>query len=237
MSEESGEGFALGFVSRFHSIFHSPEKVFADVDKGAPWWEPWVWASLVNMLVAYVVLPIEIHLYRLNLRGIPEDQIAQTIENMQRFPMKYMGVVTAPITVILVAAVFAGISFLAVSVLSERADFKKHLTICLFASIISSVGVLLSNIVIRWRGIENIRSLEDATATFGPAAFIPEGHKIWYAVLSTFDVFSIWFYVVMWIGVIHVFRLSRLSGLLVVVPVWLLSVLIALVFARFGGTM
>jgi hypothetical protein len=35
----------------------------------------------------------------------------------------------------------------------------------------------------------------------------------------------------------HVFRLSWRSAVLVVIPIWLLSVLIALVGARFGAAM
>lgn len=236
MSEEEGRGPELGFLSRGFSIFHSPGRVFEDIDRGAPWWQPWVWASLVNIAIGYALFPIQMHLYRLNPGGLPEDQVARMIENMQSFPLKPIGIIIgAPVTVLFVALAFAAISYVAVSVLSERADFKKHLTIYLYASIVAWVGVLFSNMVVRWNGIENIRSARDAIVSFGPAAFVPEGHRIGYAVLSTLDAFSIWFYVLMGLGVIRVFRLSRWSAVLVVVPVWLLYVLIALIGARLAA--
>lgn len=234
ISEENDRGPELGFISRGLGIFHTPTKVFDDVDRGAPWWQPWVWASLVNIAIGYAFIPVQIHLYRLNPEGFPEDQVTRMIETIQSFPLKHIGIIVgAPVTVLFVALAFAGVSYVAVSVLSERADFKKHLTIYLYASIVAWAGVLLSNLVVRWRGIENISSAHDAIASFGPAAFVMEGHRIGYAVLSTLDAFSIWFYVLMGWGVIRVFGLSRSSAALVVVPVWLLSVLIALVGERF----
>ena len=227
---------SMGFVQRFIGIFVSPRKVFADIDGGSPWWEPWVWGSIIHIAIAYVVLPIQIRLFELTRNQTPPEQFEKGLVSMQSFPVKYLGVLTAPVTVLFVGVIFAALSFIAVSVLSERSNFKKHLTIYLWSSIVASVGVLLSNIVVRLNGIEQIRRFRDAMAPFGPAALIPDdGGKIWYALLSTLDIFSIWFYVLMAVGVMQVFRMSRWASLLVVVPIWLLSVLIALIGVRYGG--
>jgi hypothetical protein len=226
---------SMNVLQRLVAIFVSPKKVFADVDAGAPWWEPWVWGSLLHMIIAYTVLPIQIRLFELTKDTRPPEQFEAELAKMQEFPIKYLGVLTAPITVLFVAVIFAAISFIAVSVASERSNFKKHLGIYLWSSLVASVGVLLSNILVRAKGLDMVRSYRDALAPFGPAAFLPEGGKIWYALLSTLDVFAVWFYVLLAVGVTQVFRMSRTASLLVVLPVWLLSILIALIGVRYGG--
>jgi hypothetical protein len=45
----------------------------------------------------------------------------------------------------------------------------------------------------------------------------------------------VWFYLLMAVGVTQVFRMSRSASLLVVIPIWLLSILIALIGVRYGG--
>jgi hypothetical protein len=79
--------------------------------------------------------------------------------------------------------------------------------------------------------------MSDAMAQFGASAFVSESNKIVYAVLSTLDIFTIWFYLLIAVGVTQIFGLSRRSSLLVVLPIWLLSVLMALIGTRFGATM
>jgi hypothetical protein len=226
---------SMGFIQRFVAIFVSPRKVFAEVDRGSPWWEPWIWGSVLQVVIAYAVLPVQIRLFELTRGTMPPEQFEAQLAKMQQFPIKYLGVLTAPITVLFVAVVFAALSYIAVSVLSERSNFKKHLTIYLWSSLVASVGILLSNIVVRMRGLDQVRSYRDALAPFGPAALITEGSKIWYALLSTLDVFSIWAYILVAVGVTQVFGMSRRASLLVVVPIWLLSILIALVGVRYGG--
>jgi hypothetical protein len=239
MSDELNEALAprpsMNMLQRLFAIFVSPRKVFADVDAGSPWWEPWAWGSLLHMIIAYTVLPIQIRLFELTKDTRPPEQFEAELAKMQEFPIKYLGVMTAPVTVLFVAVIFAAISFIAVSVASERSNFKKHLGIYLWSSLVASVGVLLSNILVRTKGLETVRSYRDALAPFGPAALIPDGGKIWYALLSTLDVFAVWFYVLLAVGVTQVFRMSRTASLLVVLPVWLLSILIALIGVRYGG--
>jgi hypothetical protein len=226
---------SMSVLQRLAGIFVSPKKVFADVDAGAPWWEPWAWGSLLHMVIAYAVLPIQVRLFELTRDTMSPEVYEQRLASMQSFPVKYLGVMTAPITILFVAVIFAALSFIAVSVLSERSNFKKHLAIYLWSSLVASVGVLLSNIVVRMKGLDAVRSYSDALAPFGPAALLPEGGKIWFALLSTLDIFAVWFYVLMAVGVTQVFRLSRSASLLVVVPIWLLSLLIALIGVRYGG--
>jgi len=234
-SAEQQTGISMNLISRLAGIFHSPKRVFSDIDAGTPWWQPFVCVSLLNMIVAYIVIPIQIQLFRLRADQMPKEQFEESLRHMQTFPIKYLGIIAVPVMVLIMGLIFAAASYIAVSVLSEKASFKKHLTIYFYASIVASIGILVSTLVVLGKGVENIRTVRDAAAPFGPAAFVPEAQKILYAVLSTLDVFSLWFYALIALGVMQVFRLSWRSALLVVIPIWLLSVLGALIGTRLGG--
>jgi membrane protein, antimicrobial resistance system len=228
-SEKQGTGTSMNFVSRFVGIFHSPKRVFSDVDAGAPWWQPLIWALLLTLIIGYIAMPVQVQLLRLRADQMSEEQIEQAVKYVP------VGLVVTLLMVVIAGFVVAGVSYIVVSLLSERATFRKHLAIYFYASIVVSLGLLISNLVVRTKGIDSIRTARDASASFGPAAFVPEGQKILYAILSTFDIFSVWFYALMILGVMHVFRVSWRSALLVVIPIWLFSVVFAIIGAHFGG--
>jgi hypothetical protein len=149
---------------------------------------------------------------------------------MQKFGI--LGVITAPIVVLITTMLIAGISYAVVSVLAESSAFKTYLTLYLYGSIVASIGLLLGTIVTLMRGVENIRSMEDAIASFGPAMLLGPGQQILHAVLSTLDIFYVWFYVIIGGGVMHLFGMSKRSAVFVIIPVWLLYVLFSLLSSR-----
>lgn len=218
------------FLTRAVWTLVSPRRLFDDVARDAPWWQPFVWVSLLNMVVAYLSTPIQKQLVRLNPNEVPPEQLQETLAAMDKFAV--LGMVTTPVVVLLTSLVIAGISYIAVSVLAQAPSFRRHFTIYLYASLPVSVGLLLGTLVTHQRGIENIRSIEDAVASFGPAALLEPGQRILYPVLSTLDLFSIWFYVLVAMGASYVFGMKRGAALLVVIPVWLIYLLFALVGSR-----
>ena len=231
MSEEIEAGNGGTLISRLVWTFQSPKKLYADIEKEtAHWWQPWVWVSLINGVIAYLSIPIQIHLARLNTQGVPEDQLQQQIEMMEKFG--FLGIIATPVIVLITSLIIVGISYLVVSVVAEDAKFKKYFTLYLYASIIVSVGILLGTILTRMKGLDSVRSLGDASASFGPAVLVSFDQKIPHAILSSFDIFYIWFYVIIAAGLMHIFNLSRRSAIVAILPVWLLFVLIALISAR-----
>ena len=151
-----------GFFSRLIWIFVSPRKLYADIAAGdAHWWQPWVWVSLISMVTAYISIPIQIQLTRLNPNDMPPDQLEKTLTAMQKYG--FLGVISTPVMILVSSLVIVGISYLIVSVLSERSAFKQYFSLYLYASIVSAVGLLLATWLTVMKGVENIRSVEDAS--------------------------------------------------------------------------
>ena len=221
------------FFERFLWIFLSPKKLYEEIAVGVDWWQPLVWVSLVNMITAYLLIPVQIKLASLNPDNVPPEQLQQTIETMEK--LGYLGLISAPVAVLFSGALVAGISYLILSVISERSSFKKYFTLYLYSSIIMSLGILLSTVLTRMKGLDAIRSMEDAFASFGPAMLIPTESKILTSVLTTLDIFNVWFYILIGMGVAHIFKVSSRAAVVVVLPVWLVFVLFSLVGARVAG--
>jgi hypothetical protein len=230
-SEPGPEGT---FVSRFVWTLTAPKRLFADIARGAQWWEAWVWTSVISGVVAYLSVPIQIQLARINPRGQSPEQVDQTIEAMEKFG--FLGVISTPVVVLIGTLLVAGISYLLVTLLAQESGFKKYFTLMFWANLPVAIGQLLGTILTRMKGMEGIRTIHDASASFGPAVLAdPEKQKVLYPVLASLDLFYVWFYILVGAGLVAIFRLSVRNAVMVVIPVWLLQVLFALMSARFAG--
>jgi hypothetical protein len=233
-ASNGGEGQAGSFISRFVWTFVSPKQLYEDIAAGAHWWQPWVWVSLISMVVAYISIPIQMQLTRLNPNGQPQEQIDQAVEAMEKFG--FLGVISTPVMLLIVGLIVGGISYVLVNLLAEESSFKKYFSLMFYANIVVAVGQLIGILVTRMKGVEAIRSIHDAAASFGPAMLVDPDQKVLYPVLASLDVFYIWYYALMVAGLIRIFRMSTANAVLAVIPVWLLQVLFALISARFSGS-
>ena len=68
-TQESSPHAGGDFLSRFFSTLGSPKELYADIGQGAPWWQPWIWVSILNMVIVYISLPVQSQLIRLGRRG------------------------------------------------------------------------------------------------------------------------------------------------------------------------
>ena len=231
--EAPTEGLSGRFLSRFAWTFVSPKQLYEDIAAGAHWWQPWVWASMISMVVAYISIPIQAQVMRLNQGGQTQEQIEQSIQMMEK--IRFVPVVGAPVGVLIFVVIVGGVSYLLVNLLSQSSDFKKYFTLMLYASIVVSVGQLLGTVVTRMKGVETIRSIRDVGVSLGPAVLVGPDQKALYPVLASLDVFYVWFYVLLVAGLVRIFRMSVGNAILAVIPVWLLQVLYALIGVRFSG--
>jgi hypothetical protein len=229
-SSNGGPGQSGNFVTRFVWTFVSPKPLYDDIAGGAPWWQPWAWASLISMVVAYLSIPVQMQLARLNPSGQPQEQLDQTIEAMEKFG--FLGVISTPVALLVIGLIVGGISYVLVNLLAEESSFKKYFTLMFYGNIVVAVGQLLGTLVTRMKGVETIRSIHDAAAPFGPAVLASPDQKILYPLLASLDVFYIWYYALVVAGLVRIFRMSTANAVLAVIPVWLLQVLFALISAR-----
>jgi len=234
MNEEAASGEKGNFMSRFIWIFVSPKKLFEEIAEGeVHWWQPWVWVSLLNGVVAYISLPIQRQLASLNPNDLTAEQLQQNLEALDKFG--FLGVISTPVVVLVTGMIIVGISYIVLGVLADQAKFKKYLTVYFYASIVASAGLLLGTALTLSKGVESIRSMQDATASFGPALLVSADQKVLHSIMSNLDLFDLWFFGLVGAGVMTIFSLTKRSAVLVVLPIWLIYVLLTLVTTRLSG--
>jgi hypothetical protein len=234
MNEEAASSEKGSFISRLIWIFVSPKRLFEEIRDGeVHWWQPWVWVSLLNMLTTYVGLPIQTQLASLNPHDLTDEQLQQNLEALDKFG--FLGVISTPVVILITGMIIVAISYIVLSVLADQARFKKYLTAYFYASIVASVGLVLGTALTLSKGVENIRSMQDATASFGPALLVSADQKILHSIMSNLDLFDLWFFGLIGASVMTIFNLTKRSAVLVVLPIWLIYVLLTLVTTRLSG--
>ncbi|NIM20757.1 MAG: hypothetical protein GTO51_11115 [Candidatus Latescibacteria bacterium] len=235
MNNEVESGGVGGFFSRFSWIFYSPSRVFEDIERGAVgWWQPYIWLGVINLIVAYISIPVQRAIMLLNPRNLPEETLEQGIESFERFAT--FGIVVAPIAVLVTALITALIGYVLVSILATNANFKRFFTIYLYSSIVANVGYLLSVLIVVYvKGIETIRTTQDAAFSFGLGFLAPPENKFLGACFRSLDLFAIWALVIVGMGLVQVFKMTRNQAIWCVVPLWLISVVMIALGRALGG--
>lgn len=224
----------MSLLNRLVWIFTAPTRVFDDVREGrASWWEPWIWQSILYMIAAWLSLPIQRRIAELNPRGLSPDQLEKQAQAMAKFA--WLQIVATPPMILVFGLALAGVTYIVVTILSSRANFRQYFTITLYSSIIGGLSMVVSNLVVRMRGVETIRTAQDAQVTFGLGFLAPEGHSVVAAMLSTVNVFSIWGFVILGLGLMRVFGMTRNQAIACVIPWWLISLALAAGGAAFSG--
>ena len=225
----------MGFFNRFVWIFVSPSKVFADIKDGkASWWQAWVWLSVIYLIVGYFSKPVQLAVMELNPSDLPLDQLDKQLEIMEGWGY-WVQLAATPVILLVVALIVVGLSYILVSILADRASFKQYFSLNMYAGVVASLATVLTTLVSRMKGIDAIQSVADAKFSIGLAFLAPEEGALARALFSSVDVFSIWSYVLIVMGLMYVFDMARRQAIYCIIPLWLLQVLALFIGEVTGG--
>lgn len=224
----------MSFFNRFVWIFVSPSRVFADIrEERVSWWQPWVWLSIMYVIIGVFSLPIQRVLLELNEQGLTAEQLDQQLRMMDKFGL--VQVASTPFVALALGAAVAGITYVLVSIISSQATFKKYFTITLYSGLVAGAAQIISVAIVRARGLDTIRSADDAMVSVGLRFLAPENNTVLKALFSSFEFFSLWSLFLIGMGLVHVFGMSRGQAILCVIPWWIIFFAMTLVGQIFGG--
>ncbi|XJZ26534.1 Yip1 family protein [Bacillota bacterium Lsc_1132] len=127
-----------------------------------------------------------------------------------------MGAVGSVFGGAIVFLIAAGFYKLFMVILGNDTTYKKLFTLVVFTSVISSLGLLINGLIALAVG-----GYEPIYTSLAPLA---GNNKMLSAILKNFDIFTIWYYVVLALGFQIVAGLSKNKAILVVVVVFLISI-------------
>jgi hypothetical protein len=223
------------FLSSIADIFVDPKKVFNRIDSGLQWWKPFIVIALLIMLIVWLQSPISMHVMSLNERGLSEEQLSQQMEYGQKFA--FLGYIFAPIIALIIYLLSALVVNISASLMSGRSDYKKALSLCIFAGFIPMVEQIISVVVLRMRGVESIESAAGAQISLSLAPLFSDAGNLLSSFLKSLSIFSIWYYIVVALGIAVIYRINVKKSAVPAVILWIISFLFIYLGSLFSGGM
>ncbi|MBD3178911.1 MAG: DUF1282 domain-containing protein [Candidatus Latescibacteria bacterium] len=223
------------FLPSIADIFVDPKKVFNRIDSGLQWWKPFIVIALLMILVVWLQSPISMHVMSLNERGLSEEQLSQQMEYGQKFA--FLGYIFAPIIALIIYLLSALVVNISASLMSGRSDYKKALSLCIFAGFIPMVEQIISVVVLRMRGVESIESAAGAQISLSLAPLFSDAGNLLSSFLKSLSIFSIWYYIVVALGIAAIYRINVKKSAVPAVILWIISFLFIYLGSLFSGGM
>jgi len=217
--------------NRMLGVLVAPAKAFAAIAERPTWVVALITLIAVSVMATVVVTP------RIDMEKVMRDQIAQSgrqvpndvldrqIEFAQKFRWVFaaVGLVAQPVIYLLVALVF----WVLFRMLGSELDFQRSFAVAVHGFLPGALAGLLSLPVILSQTTLDYERMRSGSFLFSnPGAFLgPDTAKPLVALLSSFDVFSIWSVVLLAIGYRIVGKVSRAAAVGGVVALWAVYVL------------
>lgn len=222
-------------------ILFDPVDLFKRLNERPNWLTPFVIVTLLAVLSTALLAPV---MEQLAIKQMPEDVSVELQEQMLSSIMlsKYYGIAIVPIVVLLKWSVSAFLLFGAAILVGADTSYRKALSVLGHASIITALDALANVAVIYLRGVETIQSPSDIRATVVSPAYLlsASAHPAFRVALENLNLFSLWYFALLGIGLYMTARLSKLQSLFVVGILWILQtgflVGLALILSRFSAT-
>lgn len=240
--EEYNEGFQVDaegskpekkFFASLVDIFVDPRKVFERIDSGLEWWKGFIVIVIVMLLLMWAQAPINMYVMSLNERGLDEEQLELMMQNMEKF--SFVKYIVAPIMILIIYLLCALVVNIAGNLMSGRSNYRKALGLCTFAGFIPLVEQIISVIIIRMRGVESIQSAEDAQISLSLAPLFSDAGNFFTSLLKSLSIFSIWYYVVLVLGISAIYRINAKKSAVPAVILWIFTFLVIYLGSLFGG--
>ena len=222
-----------GFSASLIDIFLDPSKVFKRIATGLQWWKAFIVLAIVNAVITWFALPVQRQIVSLNASGLSEEQLDATLHQMEAFG--WVGVVGAPVGMLVIFLIVAGLVNLIVNLTSAKSNFKMILSLVCFTGFIGIIEQIISTVIIHTKGVDTIEAISDSVVMLGPAALLPDATGVLAATLQALSVFQIWYYIVFTLGIAAIFRIDIKKALIPSVVMLVISVLLITLSQSLSG--
>jgi Yip1 domain len=219
-AQASQEPAPLSEGQRLVNTFLAPSKTFTDLRRNASWWAPFLIIAIVSTIFVYVVDQ------KVGFRKVVENQIQlqpKQADRIERMPadqrqkiLQQQAAITrgisyaVPVIALLLYAVFAGVLFATLK-FGAGAELKYK---SLFALIVyTRLPMLLTTLLAMLSLVAGVSgdafNIENPVATNAGYFIGPDGSPVLRALLSPFDVFTIWTLILTTIGITCIGKVKR----------------------------
>ena len=235
MNSDSNEGKDMNVFEKIIGIFTSPRDTFVAIDNRPTWLIPFFIIIVVVVISQFLVMDIAMNdqIEAMKARGLSSEQIQTAQEHMQG-PMKYIGFIIAPVGILIVWLILAGILlFTGNTIMGGKAQFKNVLAIISWSSLIGIVQAALRTYLIISNGTSF--GVTTSLAILLPTPQVGESKTLLYRLLSRFDIFTIWTLILWIIGLAVVYKFSTKKSATMVLTLWAIYIVLVVALGSLLG--
>jgi len=223
--------------ARMIGVLFSPDPTFGSIARRPDWVVPLMLFIVVGYISTALILP------RMDwgaIAAMQEEQIKAKNPNMSQDDLDRMSRMSAaagkvfgwiaPLMGVIWYLIVALVLWLAFRLFGGEGTFKQAWSTTLYAWVPLFInGIILTIVAVLRGGLVN--PMEMATLVKSNPAFLVDlkAQPVLYALLSSFDVFTIWTVVLLIIGFAIVSRVSKTKAAAIVIPLWVVCILFKLI--------
>lgn len=210
------------------NIIIEPGKVFQHIKEKDDWWIPFIIVVVFALIVTWVSAPA---IARLTAQMMAERGIERELPAAIGI-IKYIFI---PIGTLIGWLIIAVIIWTLSNLIGGNWNFIKALDLFAYSSIIGVIKQIITIIVLLMRGLQNIVTFKDLRIATGLDLFFhPENPKL-YALVSGIDIFEIWIYTLVALGISEIAGVPKKKGAMVSIITFLVLLGFKVLLARKGA--
>ena len=215
------------------NLIIEPSQLFLSIKEKPNWVVPFIIVSVLGIALAILMQPAQAQVSMVKLQEIlPPGDVELALQRAKR-----LGMISAsllPLITLIRWAIISGIILMLTSLFTDKLRFKQSFSIVCYGNLILILGSAVNTGAVYLRGLEVISSPYDlwmiglnfwSRETLGlPLSLL----------LSEITVFSVWYLILIALGLIYVANVSKWQAAFVSIVVWLLGVVFKVGLALYG---
>lgn len=226
----------MSTMNKIINIFVSPREAFEAINEKPTWLIPFIILTVFVLFMMFMTIDIQLsdQLKVLQARDMSEQQMEAAQSQMQG-PLRYIGFIAAPIGMLIVNLIIAGILLLASNLMisGEGASYKKVFSLVMWSGLVGIISVLLTTFLAIQKGTMIGVSMD--LTTLLPEVPVGESKTWLHYLLGRFDLFVFWQMILWVIGLSVMYKTTIKKALTPVLTIWIIWVVAAVALGSLLG--
>lgn len=226
----------MSIMNKIINIFVSPREAFEAINEKPTWLVPFVILTVFVLFMMFMTIDVQLsdQMKVLQARDLSEQQMEAAQSQMQG-PLRYIGFIAAPIGMLIINLIIAGILLLASNLMigGDGVTYKKIFSLVMWSGLVGIISILLTTFLAIQKGTMAGVSMD--LSTLLPAVPVGESKTWLHRLLARFDLFVFWQMILWIIGLSVMYKTTIKKALTPVLTIWLIWVIAAVGLGSFLG--